>query len=291
MPLIFNNAEPWDASKLRAYPDVTQLFQTLNCLQHTPVVDPHRVGVLYVAPGQTREEDILSNTHGSLTYAHFLSHLAQVVDLSSLEKKVCAEDLKTKYHRKYPSAWMNEFARGLQAKLHGKYTLAWMDDIAAINFHVATMMPNIGDNTSKKGPIGNDAVKIIWNDGGQPYDFTTFRSAFNLINIVIEPQSPASTSAYQTSLDGFLKITLQVAPGLPRLTPIGDFKIVRLKYLPVMIRHFTLFACLFCEVWMGTGRDGPEIERTRLETNWKARLACIERTERYLEPQTAQTGE
>jgi Rap/ran-GAP len=158
-----------------------------------------------------------------------------------------------------------------------------MDDIAAINFHVATMMPNIGDNTTKKGPIGNDAVKIVWNDGGRPYDFATFRSAFNLINIVIEPQSLALTLAYKTSLDGFLKVTMQTAPGVPRVTPIGDFKMVRLEYLPVMMRHFSIFACLFCESWMNTGGDGTE--RTPLETNWKGRLACIERSEKYLKPE------
>jgi hypothetical protein len=164
-----------------------------------------------------------------------------------------------------------------------------MDDIAAINFHVATMMPNIGDNTSKKGPIGNDAVKIIWNDGGRPYDFMTFRSAFNLINIAIEPESPSSTSAYRTSLDGFLKVTLQLAPGVPRVTPIGDSKMVRLEFLPVMMRHFSIFACLLCESWTRTGCDGRE--RTPLETNWKSRLACIERSEKFLEPQVTWNGQ
>jgi Rap/ran-GAP len=263
LPLLFNSTAPWNTSKLREYPDVGQLKQTLETLQYTPMIDPHRVGVLYVAPGQTREEEILSNTHGSLTYAHFLSRLTQVVDLASVGERV--------------------LARGLEPKLHGRYTRAWMDDIAAINFHVATMMPNIGDNMTKKAPIGNDAVKIIWNDSGRPYDFETFRSEFNLINIVIEPQSPALTSAYRTSLDGFLKVTMQTAPGVPRVTPIGDFKMVRLEYLPVMMRHFSIFACLFCESWTTTGRDG--LERTPLQTNWKARLACIQRSEKYLKPE------
>lgn len=262
IPSIFSNSITPLPSNMRAYESTEKLTQTAAVLRQTPVVYLHRVGILYIAPGQTAEEEILANTHGSLTYSHFISRIGQLVDLSAPD---------------------NFFASGLRAGSHGRYTIAWVDDISSINFHVATMMPNFGDNTSKKGPIGNDSVKIIWNDGGRPYEFSTFRSAFNLINIVIEPQSSAQTSAYRASIDGFLRVTLQTAPGMPRLTPIGDFKNVRLDYLPEMLRHCTLLACLFCESWMCTGMDGPV--RNPLETNWTSRLACIERSEKHLEPE------
>lgn len=35
--------------------------------------DTHKIGVLYVRKGQTREQDILSNTFGSLRYMKFIS--------------------------------------------------------------------------------------------------------------------------------------------------------------------------------------------------------------------------
>ncbi|KIM20555.1 hypothetical protein M408DRAFT_307148 [Serendipita vermifera MAFF 305830] len=263
IPSIFNDSIIPQNSSLPTYPDFEKLKRTLSVLGQYPVINPHLVGILYVGPGQTKEEEILANTHGSLTYSHFVSRIGQLVDLNAPD---------------------NFYARGLHAGSHGRYTIAWVDDVSSINFHVATMMPNTKDNIAKKGAIGNDSVKIIWNDGGRPYEFSTFRSQFNLINIVVEPQSSALTSAYRASIDGFLRVTLQTGPGMPRLTPIGDFKNVRLDYLPDMLRHCTLLACLFCESWMSTGMDGPT--RNPLETNWRSRLACIERSERYLKMET-----
>ncbi|KIM21859.1 hypothetical protein M408DRAFT_300360 [Serendipita vermifera MAFF 305830] len=263
IPSIFSDSIIPQTSSLPTYPNFEKLKRTLFDLGNTPVIDPHRVGILYVGPGQTTEDEILANVHGSLTYSQFVSRIGQLVDLS---------------------APYNFYARGLDPRRHGRYTRAWVDDISSINFHIATMMPNTKDNIAKKAVIGNDSVKIIWNDGGRPYEFSTFRSQFNLINIVVEPQSSALTAPCRAGIVGFLRVTLQTAPGMPRLTPIGDFKNVRLDYLPDMLRHCTLLASLFCESWMSTGMDGPT--RNPLETNWRSRLACIERSERYLEKET-----
>jgi hypothetical protein len=63
LPLLFNSTEPWDASKLREYANVGQLKKTLHTLQYTPLIDPHRVGILYVAPGQNaRRRNPLEHT-------------------------------------------------------------------------------------------------------------------------------------------------------------------------------------------------------------------------------------
>src|SRR5204863_5462039 len=49
----------------RPLPDDESTNRALTVLDHTPVVDFHKIGVLYVGKNQTRETEILSNIHGS----------------------------------------------------------------------------------------------------------------------------------------------------------------------------------------------------------------------------------
>lgn len=243
-------------------PDQPQFRTLLELIDKTPVIDTHKVGVLYVAPGQSTEREILSNRHGSPAYSKFIKKLGRVIK---------------------PSHNLEVYTGGLNVNQHGTHALAWWDDISQVLFHVATFMPAAGREgiEYKKTEIGNDAVKIVWNEG-KPYQWDTMHSAFNLINIIIEPHTLMPKACYQENhhINGSFKVTLQTNPSLPAVTPIGDSKIVAAEHLPELMRRYATIACMFCYSWETTGMD--TCDRYPLRTNWQARLDLINRAERLL---------
>jgi tuberous sclerosis 2 len=220
-----------------------------------------------VAPGQCTEAEILANRHGSPAYARFMKNLGRVIKIR--------DELEV-------------YTGGLQADKHGDYALAWWDDIGQILFHVATFMPNLetpGQSSvfHKKAEIGNIHVKIVWNDSGKPFQRETIVGAFNHINIVIEPHTLTTEAVhYQDNYHthGYFKVLLQVDPSLPRITSIGEFKLVSMQDLARTVRNYALIACLFCTSWLDTGEDGPVT--IPINTNWQERLKLINRSERLL---------
>ncbi|PVG04375.1 hypothetical protein CPB86DRAFT_810205 [Serendipita vermifera] len=247
--------------QLQQFPDWRVLKSTLQLIDLCPVIDGHKAGVIYVAPGQKSEEDILSNRHGSPAYQRFLKKLGRLLNLSNE---------------------LDVYMGGLNAKQHGEYGLGWWDDASQLIFHVATFMPNKDGNIWKKQEIGNDAVKVVWNDGGSPYHFDTIHSEYNLINIIIEPHTLVPQAAYEDDphTTGFFKVIMQTRPGIPKVTAIGDFKIVSANNLPRLIRLSCILASLFCNAWVETGMDQGEPQK--LVTSWQRRLELIRKTEKYL---------
>ena len=255
------------ANDRRQFHDLEKLKGVLSSIDTTPVTDTHKVGIVYVAPGQKTEKEILANSHGSPAYSRFLADLGRVIK---------------------PSNRLEVYTGGLSPARHGEYAYAWWDDSSQVIYHVATIMPDLQDGFWKKQEIGNDGVKIIWNDGGTPFALNTINSQFSLINIIVEPHSIGSRSAYSDNQheNEFFKITLQTSPQLPRVTPIGEFKIVSVESLPLVLRHFSLLASLFASAWERTGRDSEDpTERLPFLTNWQQRLRFITNSERLLSPQ------
>lgn len=256
-------------SRVQAYQNMKELDKSLEILHHTPPFTVHRVGVVYVSLGQTQEMEILSNQHGSLTYSHVVARLGRV--MSGVQ-------------------WAHDLT-GSRPETHGKYIMSWWNDVLDIYFHVATMMPNIHECLFKKQQIGNDAVKIIWNDGGRSFDMDTLPSEFNLINIIVEPHSrAASGAAFSTSLSKYFKVSMQTPSKLrlPPVTPLQGYKLVTLEALPSVLRQCAQLACHFCDAWINTGADGAI--RYPLMRNREARMRCIEGTKKHLhnkvKPQT-----
>jgi tuberous sclerosis protein 2 len=261
---------PYPGGKLipsTRFQDYNSIKETLSVIDHTPVIDTHKVGVLYVAPGQTTEAEILSNTHGSPAYTRFLADLGRVIK---------------------PSNQQEVYTGGLRPETHGEFAYAWWDDMSQIIYHVATVMPNIADGLFKKQEIGNDGVKIIWNDGGTPFKLDTILTEYALVNVVVEPHSVGARGAFSDNRheNEFFRVTLQTAPALPRITPIGDFKIISAEKLAMALRHFTLLASLFCKAWEGTGMDGDRCYP--LTTNWQQRLMYISKSESKLPPKPSE---
>ncbi len=104
-------------------PDEPATDRLIRAIDLTPVVDFHKIGVLYVGPGQEDEVAILSNRHGSRAYTRFLQGLGHLVSLRGQE---------------------DVYTGGLDRNNdeHGKHAYVWTDEICQIVYHTATLMPN-----------------------------------------------------------------------------------------------------------------------------------------------------
>ncbi|KAF8595655.1 hypothetical protein BDV93DRAFT_97014 [Ceratobasidium sp. AG-I] len=259
------------ALQLSPYPDVRRaslrgrlvanddlLNRTLRGLDRVPVMDFHTVGILYVGPGQTNEREILGNRAGSPAYTHFLDNIGRLIKL---------KDQKDLYTGGLDSHYDSD----------GQYAYAWWDVIGQLLYHTATLMPNReGDDqfASKKLHIGNDYVRVIWNDSGKPYRFDTLSTQFQYVNIVIEPHSVGKMAAFTSNAhqDEFFKVLLQRAPGMPEFGMIGEFKIVSAKCLPNIIRQTSMLADFFAQIYVHTQHD---TRREEYVTPWRQRLRQI----------------
>ena len=222
-----------------------------------PVIDTHKVGIMYVAPGQTTEQEILRNTHGSPAYTRFLEGLGRLIHLRGQ---------------------LDVYAGGLDPDEDGEYAYAWWDDIGQILYHTATLMPSGHDehSTNKKRHIGNDYVRIVWNDSGAPYQFETLSTQFQFVNIVIEPHSRGAMAAFSNNVheNEYFMLTVQRAPGMSEFSPIGDFKLISAEKLPLLVRQLSLLSDWFVSVFQHTQQDTIRAEMT---TNWRSRLQAIKR--------------
>ncbi|KAK7440051.1 Tuberous sclerosis 2-like protein [Stygiomarasmius scandens] len=245
-------------SSVRMRLDPTPLPRFFNTLDRMPVIDTHKVGIMYVAPGQKIETEILRNSHGSPAYTRFLEGIGRLINLRGQ---------------------IDVYAGGLDPDEDGEYAYAWWDDIGQILYHTATMMPSHPhdeQSTYKKRHIGNDFVRIIWNDSGMPYRFDTLATQFQFVNIVIEPHSVGAIAAFSNNLheNEYFKVTVQRAEGMMDFTPIGEYKLISAENLPLLVRRLSLLADWFALVFSKTERDTARLE---VRTNWQERLDAIRR--------------
>lgn len=250
--------------------DRAAINRFVRSLDNIPVIDTHKVGIMYVAPGQTKEEDILRNVHGSPAYTRFLEGIGRLINLRGQ---------------------VDVYAGGLDPDEDGEYAYAWWDDIGQILYHTATMMPTKPEDpacNNKKRHIGNDYVRIVWNDSSLPYRFDTLKTAFQFVNIVIEPHSVGAIAAFSNNIheNEYFKVTIQSAPGMTEFAPIGFFKLISAENLPLLVRQLSLLADWFASVFSETQRD---TERVIMKTNWHARLEAIRRFKKQMPQEYAPT--
>ncbi|KAF9460489.1 hypothetical protein BDZ94DRAFT_1311500 [Collybia nuda] len=247
-----------NSSNVRTIVDPAVITKFVTSLDRIPVIDTHKVGIMYVAPGQNEESDILRNTHGSPAYTRFLEGIGRLINLRGQ---------------------VDVYAGGLDPDEDGEYAYAWWDDIGQVLYHTATMMPSSPDDpqcNNKKRHIGNDYVRIVWNDSGKPYRFDTLATQFQFVNIVIEPHSLGAIAAFSNNIheNEYFKVTVQRAPGMTEFAPIGHFKLISEGNLPLLVRQLSLLADWFASVFSHTKRDTEQVE---MKTNWRTRLETIRR--------------
>ncbi|CAG8557834.1 10746_t:CDS:1, partial [Ambispora gerdemannii] len=269
----------------RPLPDDEATRRALDIFDRTAVVDFHKIGIVYVAKGQTKESEILANIHGSPEYIKFLNNLGELIRLKD-NKDVYTGGLDT------------------QTDSDGEYSYYWKDDIVQVIFHCTTLMPtNLSTDpqcNGKKRHIGNDFVRIIYNDSEKEYAFDTIPGQFNFINIVISPlsydpflrqqsSSPftngAGSEINNLEINTFFKVQMQCLADMPETSSITEFKIVSLTALPAFVRNIALHANIFAQVFLQSGgKRGSEYV-----SNWRERLRQIKRIkERLLNSSTSQ---
>ncbi|OMJ93280.1 hypothetical protein SteCoe_3740 [Stentor coeruleus] len=128
-----------------------------------------KIGVIYVAPGQQDEKEILANSGGSAEFQDFLLALGDVVDIQNHKGNLGGLDPK-----------------GTAGKVSISYS-DWQYDVI---FHVVPLMPTDPSDDQqvlKKRHVGNDFVHIVWSEHYKDYRQDTMLTHFNLIIIVIYP--------------------------------------------------------------------------------------------------------
>ncbi|KAL2916928.1 Tuberous sclerosis 2-like protein [Polyrhizophydium stewartii] len=177
----YPSASPSTFVSLRQLPDTDSVARAVSVLDRTPVIDLHKIGIVYVGPGQSTEQQILSNTSGSRTYTGFLHSLGRLFRLPGC-RDVYTGGLDTS-----------------SEAVDGEFGLCSADDqrLAQVIFHATTLMPNRDYDptcTAKKRHIGNDFVTIVWNEGGA-FTHATIPGEFNFFFVLIEPLGRWATDA------------------------------------------------------------------------------------------------
>ncbi|KAG7896498.1 hypothetical protein KL908_001012 [Ogataea polymorpha] len=198
-----------------------QTRRSIAVMDRIPVVNLHKIGVVYIGAGQTTEKDILSNQFGSEAYEAFLTRLGKLIRLRGC--------------RDY-------YVGGLdtQNDQDGEYTVHYHSPVSHICFHVTTMMPHGTDDavSSKKRHIGNDFVNIYWNDSGKPFLFHKIASQFNFMSIVIEPCA-----------ERYYRVKIFRKAGIPGIFSTTHFKLISEHNLPSYVRNVSTLCSQFCEIW------------------------------------------
>lgn len=243
--------------------------RALSVLDRTPVVDLHKIGIVYVGPGQVKELEILGNRCGSPTYHQFLDKIGKNFCLRSAQSGTYTGGLDTS-----------------DEAIDGERALAWEDRLSQVIFHVATEMPSRlsvdPQMLSKKRHIGNNYVLLVWDDSlsDRDYDFHTIPGQFNFVNVVIKPitrkdRPPCARAAKTFSglrgsnfEDGFsdtsFSVSLQCREGMPADThALALPKIVSGHGLAGFVRSIAIQMNMLVQIWQAT-LSGSEITRHAL---------------------------
>ena len=252
-------------------PDNDVIRRALRNFDRTDTVDGHKAGVVYIGDGQSSEAEILANSRGTDAYEAFLSGLGTKVKL---------QDAK-----------FNTQGLDRVSNIDGTHTYAWRDRVTEMVFHVPTMMPTDPENdpqgVKKKAHVGNDRVKIVYNDSGRAFNFDTFPSEMNFVNLVITPEvhgdgervatagMPQGTATeYQrspsaTELYGYYQVQTLCSSKFPQLSPAASPKVVSAETLPTFVRNMAVNASLFCQIWSVVLGHGEYY------SSWRSRLREI----------------
>lgn len=249
-------------------PNDPAMDRAIAAIDRAPVVDFHKISVLYMDRGQHDELEILRNESGSPSYRKFLSSIGELVPLKGTQL----------------------YTGGLDTTndTDGEYAYSWKDKITQVIFHTATLMPTQENDTNlafKKRHIGNNFVAIFFDESGRPFNFDIIKSQFNFISIVVSPHTQFGTSVAQKGGDNnhnnnngsggppiegrqreFFQVRAYTKPGIPPLFAACTLKVVSRGSLPVFVRNLAIIASKFATVYHSGGQ---------YVSNWRYRLQQI----------------
>lgn len=241
-------------------------IRALSTLDRIPIVEFHKIGLLYIGKGQTQEAEVLGNRGGSRLYQEFVHRLGDLIKLKNC-KDIYAGGLDT------------------ENGSDGDYAVYWNDKTVQVVFHTTSLMPNHDKDIyfeSKKRHIGNNYVNIFFDESGSPFNFNIIKSQFNFINIVISPHTKSfSTYSNNDNLTvKFFKVKLYRRSGVPAVFSTCHFKLISQELLPSVIRNLAITANQFANVWHSNSHD-------KFVSNWVHRVRQI----RTLKERTVATHE
>ncbi|KAJ6248525.1 tuberin [Anaeramoeba flamelloides] len=189
--------------------------RALKELDKRPSREMQKIGVIYVAPGQIHQNDILSNEFGSPLYEEFVNGLGWEIDISK--------------HVGYNGGL------DIYSGVNGRTCPYYTDSETEVVFHTITRMPNSETNVQqihKKKHVGNDIVQIVWCENiEQDYDPTTITSKFNHAHIVIYPLP-----------NGLFRIQIFMKESVKFFGPLLTGMIISKKDLPYLARTTAMCA-------------------------------------------------
>eukprot|EP01117_Protostelium_nocturnum_P006881 TRINITY_DN2467_c0_g1_i3.p1 TRINITY_DN2467_c0_g1~~TRINITY_DN2467_c0_g1_i3.p1 ORF type:complete len:1554 (-),score=306.75 TRINITY_DN2467_c0_g1_i3:98-4759(-) len=213
------------------------LDRAIAVLDRTMGVETHKIGILYVGPGQTTEEEILRNQNGTPRYHKFLQSIGQIVRLEDCrDLGIYTGGLDAGGEEEDEDGGSKRNSMDTEFSGDGEYSLLWKTDVQQIMFHVATLIPNRKTDklsTNKKRHIGNDNVNIIYSDAENSYQLDTIVGQFNFVAIIVYP------------LDiGYYRLEIKKKAGIPDFGPIsasfGSSQIVTEAALATIVRQSAL---------------------------------------------------
>lgn len=233
-------------------PEDDKSRRAIDVFDRIPVVDFHKVGVVYVGAGQTEENEILANAMGSPDYTDFISGLGDLISLKGSD--------------------INSGGLDHEDNIDGQFMYFWKDRTTEIAFHITTMMPtpeNDPQCTYKKRHIGNDFVNIIFNNSGLPWKFGTIPSQFNFVSIVISPEARSTFVSSRLAQRGpevtlFYRVQVCCKEGFSDISPAQEPKMVSARSLSSFVRNLALNASIYSHVFSEGGREHISNPRHRL---------------------------
>lgn len=289
---LFTSFDEHNKSKPIPLIDDSLTLRNLNIIDRIPMIDYHKIGIIYIGKGQSTEEAVLLNKIGNDEYEKFIRQMGIIIRLKGCKDK---------------------YVGGLDTEndTDGEYAVHYSDKLTHIIFHTATMMEKIvwnediqagertysgeemrrqeigtGSESSpehslylKKRHIGNNYVNIYFDDsGGIPFNFNLIKSQFNFINIVISHHTYSKSSIaghrrLETNISGdgadldnfeddslrsqyggkHFKVKLYRRSGIPGILSACHFKIVSEENLSTYVRNLALRSSLFANTWHANG--------------------------------------
>lgn len=148
------------------------------------LVSHFKFGVLYQRFGQTSEEQLFSNRHGSPAFDEFLSLLGQRIQL--------------KDHKGYRGGLDTQFGQTGEEAIYQAFKER------EIIFHVSTLLPyteNDPQQLQRKRHIGNDIVAVVFQEANTPFSPDMIASHFLHAFIVVQVLDPnTQNTRYKVSV-------------------------------------------------------------------------------------------
>ncbi|KAL6041375.1 putative Rap/Ran GTPase-activating protein [Balamuthia mandrillaris] len=193
--LIFSRLDKRITPELMKLVRDPKLGEELLEFEDSCTIHNYKFGILYCKGGQTTEEEMFGNEHGSRAFSKFLSTIGDKIFLQG---------------------W-DGYAAGLDVNNNktGKYSLVAKWENLNIHFHVSTFLPYTSHNEQqleRKRHIGNDVCCIVFQDGPTTFFPDCISSEFLHVFMVVREEKVPPESRQACELPTSTETTPSQSP-------------------------------------------------------------------------------